>query len=107
MRPSNVTGWASTPSDITGGTIDFNLGSVAADTRQIAANFSAYNGSPDFQVNGTDINTLGNQFRSFTTTLDVSTSDGEQVVIRIINNLASSPTATYTSELNGFIIFRS
>lgn len=107
IRPGNGTGWASIPTNITGGTIDFNIGYVPANTSQTIGNWVPYNGTVDFSIVAGDINTGANQYRSFIFTFNISASAGQQFSIRVTNNLTSSADPMYSNEINGFIIFRS
>jgi hypothetical protein len=106
IRPSYPNGWSSHPTRIAGGTVDYTFGYVGATTQPSTANFTAYPGAPHFQVMGTEINDAIKDYASFTTSLSIPISNGDQICIRIDNNLTftgSSPT-TYYDQNNAVVV---
>ncbi len=88
-------GWTTTGiTGITGGTIEFTLGYTPVNTSNIAANWIAYTGGPHLTIQGTDINTAANNFRTFSTTLNITINLGEQVSVRYVGNLLFTPIRT-------------
>ncbi len=74
---------------LNGGSLNFTLGRVPANTNQSSANFTAYTGS-FLTIPYTGINTVPTAFNSFTASPSISTSDGDQVCIRIVNTFTTS-----------------
>lgn len=107
VRPGNVNGWTNSPNTISGGTIDYTMGYIGSTQQPIIANFTPYPGGPHFQVNGTDINTNAENFASYVVDLSIPVSQGDQICIRITNNLTfsgSQPTS-YTDQ-NASLLLR-
>lgn len=104
-RGSSTDGWSTTPTNVTGGFLDFYFGFVDANTSTSAANFKYYAtgttippGIPDFQIKGSDINLLATNFTSFTHTVGgYLITSGQQVCMRLVNNLTQSADPTYHS----------
>lgn len=99
-----VDGWSTTPGNITGGHLDFYFGFVDASTATTTANFKYYAtgttvppGTPDFQIAGTSINSVGTNFTSFSHMLGYTVVSGQQVCMRLVNNLTQSAAPTFHS----------
>jgi len=92
-----VNGWLSNPTRFNGGTMTFTLGYTPANTNNIVANWIAYAGGPHLSIAHTDINTVANQFRTFTTTLNIAITSGQQlsVAYRSTFTLSGGPAVTY------------
>ncbi len=112
IRPANGNGWGATPTNITGGLLDFYFGYVPANSEKIAANYIYYSTgtttppvTSDFQILGTEINSVANQFRNFIFKFTVTVTSGQQFSIRLVNNLTTSADPGFGSEINGFISF--
>ena len=104
-------GWSDIPANITGGTLDFYFGYVDPSAANSIANYKYYAtgtttapGTPDFQISGTSINTAGTTYKAFRHNLSYSVTNGQQISIRLVNNLTSSadPRYNFLQALNLF-----
>lgn len=106
-RPGFGGGWTNDPTVITGGSLDFTFGFIDSNDAPTTGNFTPYPGGPHFQIMGTSINTAPTSFSSFTTTLSVPVSNGDQISIRLVNNLTfSGPQPTAYSNQNAALLLR-
>ncbi len=97
--------YAVTPTNITGGTVDFTLGFVPANTENLTANWTAYAGGPHFQINATSINTVATSSTSFLAMIDIDVTTGQQVCWQITNNMTQSANPAYTVTIGTFTQF--
>lgn len=100
-------GWSSDPSRFISGSIQFSVGYVPANTAVISSNFIAYAGSPHLTINFSDIDTVGERYRSFVTALNIDVALGDLVSVRAVTNLRISGGAAPTfGAYTTFIFFR-
>jgi len=107
VTPSaGVTGrYASSPTNITGGTLDFTLGFVPANVQNTVGNWSAYPGGPHFQINGNSINTVATSDTSFLANINIDVTTNQQVCWRMTNNLTQSADPGYNSTIGTYTQF--
>ena len=82
------------PTLLTSGTLSFGFGRVAADTQTTGGNFASYNGAgTSFSIDASDINTAANNYRTFSSTLDIDIDEGVQFGAVMGNGFFGSPGA--------------
>lgn len=105
VRPKGqVDGWLATPSNITGGNLNYTLGYIPTTAEPSPGNFVAYPGGPHFQVPGSSINTPATRYTSFFSNISVPILAGQKVCIRLTNNFTGSNTS-YSNQ-NAFLSIR-
>jgi len=111
VRPDNgnssASGWSNNPTTITGGSLDYTLGYIAATSRNLTGQFVPYPGAiPHFSIMGNQINDAVKDYNTFTFDLDVPIVEGNQLSIRLQNNLTVTVEPTVWTEQNAFIVIR-
>lgn len=105
IRPNYPFGWTNSSAVITGGMFDYTFGFIDDNDAPTIGNFTPYSGSPHYQVPGATI--AGNNFASFATNLSIPVSNGDQISVRITNNLTfSGPEPTTYFEQNDSLVLR-
>ncbi len=102
---SSNSGWAFTPANITGGTIDFTLGYNDMNAQPSASTFTDYPGGPHLSISGSDLSMIANRFNNYYLTLNIDILEGQQVAVRIDDNLTTSGLPIF-QEIRTFILFR-
>lgn len=98
-----VNGWSTTPTNITGGTLDFYFCYIPFSTQNSTANVQYLSTlslvppvTPDYQILGTSINSVAENFQSFLNSgIGLSSASNDQLFIRLTNNLTTSGSPTF------------
>lgn len=115
-RLSGVDGWSTVPTNINGAasdTIDFYYCYIPFSVQNSTSNIEYLSTgnttppvTPDFQILGSSINTTGTNFTSFIdTNINLGTTNGDQVFIRMTNNLTVSANPAF-HRFQSFALFK-
>lgn len=105
--PNNTSdGWASNNTSFNGGALEITLGYFDLTDQPLPSNFNPYSGGPHLSIPFSSINSVGTAFASFTTSLNIDVTSGQQVSLELVNTITRAGPTPVIRDMTSFILFQ-